>query len=615
MSLGVARNPIYHVKRLPSQDTEKGRKQLPFAIDGRNFAVKLVVSNLTKALIANLPERSLDLLEIAGLVYGVDSAISRGGTTDSQMGKKWHRQFQVELPVRELAFWRDEHIKRELEEMLMFLSGDRFIFEFVERQVITDEPSPFFELAQDNAWQPDRVLMFSGGLDSFAGALEEIAEQKQKLALISHFSSSKIKHVQKQLNNALVKKFGNNVCQHIPIQVQMMKSGLKEGTHRARSFLFAVLGSVTAQAYGKNRVSFYENGVVSLNLPPVGNVLGTRATRTTHPQTLTRFSNFLDKVFNGGMRVDNPYFWRTKRDVVETIARLGMASEISQTRSCADVHHQITQHPHCGRCSQCIDRRFSILAAGLEQYDPAEAYRVDLLKGAREALIDREVALSYVRNAFAYEHMTPQALRTHFPAVLDAVAHLDNPENTALEMIADLLRRHSASISSVMRGATDKTPPNSYPETSLPRLYGDATLQLSLPEIANLAPAHAAPTQMRLEIDEAQQSIKIDQAIEFINSATARLLIALAKKWLEGAGQGLDPLDYPLIKADALAKELGLASDESLRKTIKRARRNIKARCESLNLDTNKSAELIENIPWQGYRLNPLIVDVRKLSH
>jgi len=110
------------------------------------------------------------------------------------------------------------------------------------------------------------------------------------------------------------------------------------------------------------------------------------------------------------------------------------------------------------------------------------------------------------------------------------VAHLDNPENTALEMIADLLRRHSASISSVMRGAMDKTPPNSYPETSLPRLYGDATLQLSLPEIANLAPAHAAPTQMRLEIDEAQQSIKIDQAIEFINCCHSKALDSACQK-------------------------------------------------------------------------------------
>ena len=179
----------------------------------------------------------------------------------------------------------------------------------------------------------------------------------------------------------------------------MTARSLKEGTHRSRSFLFAVLGAITAQAFRLDRVSFHENGVVSLNLPPVGNVLGTRATRSTHPQTLTRFTGLLSRVFETGMSIDNPFFWRTKQDVVETVARLGMANEVAHTRSCADVHNQTTQHPHCGRCSQCIDRRFAVLAAGLERFDPEEAYRVSLMADARHGAIDREIALSYLRNA------------------------------------------------------------------------------------------------------------------------------------------------------------------------------------------------------------------------
>lgn len=82
----------------------------------------------------------------------------------------------------------------------------------------------------------------------------------------------------------------------------MTGRGLKEGTHRSRSFLFAALGGITAQAFGLDRISFHENGVVSLNLPPVGNVLGTRATRTTHPQTLARFTRFFEMVFAQGNR-------------------------------------------------------------------------------------------------------------------------------------------------------------------------------------------------------------------------------------------------------------------------------------------------------------------------
>jgi len=99
----------------------------------------------------------------------------------------------------------------------------------------------------------------------------------------------------------------------------------------------------TAIAFGQKRVSFYENGVVSLNLPPVGNVLGTRATRTTHPQTLLRFETLFRMIFNQDLRVDNPFFWRTKTEVVQTIARLGMADQIAFTRSCADVLIVVSQ--------------------------------------------------------------------------------------------------------------------------------------------------------------------------------------------------------------------------------------------------------------------------------
>jgi hypothetical protein len=40
-------------------------------------------------------------------------------------------------------------------------------------------------------------------------------------------------------------------------------------------------------------------------------------------------------------------------------------------------------NPHCGQCSQCVDRRFAILAAGQEQEDPNESFDVGLLLGVR----------------------------------------------------------------------------------------------------------------------------------------------------------------------------------------------------------------------------------------
>ena len=51
---------------------------------------------------------------------------------------------------------------------------------------------------------------------------------------------------------------------------------------------------------------------------------------------------------------------------------------------------------HCGLCSQCIDRRFAILAAGLGEHEPSQNYKRDFLLGDRRADDGLRMALSYV---------------------------------------------------------------------------------------------------------------------------------------------------------------------------------------------------------------------------
>ncbi|PSL17907.1 queuosine biosynthesis protein QueC [Shimia abyssi] len=469
------------VRWLPPLTKSGGDEVLRLDIAGREVAMTLRIGQLNRQLVEGLQDRALDLLEIAALVYCADAAVSRGGPADQKMGEKWHRRFVATMPVRDLKFWQRESVIQALEETLMFLSGDRFEFSFSTKDEQDAERSRFFKFGRNSSWKPHRVLMFSGGLDSFAGAVEEIVEQKHRVALVSHASSTKIAPVQKRLISVLSERYGPETCRHIPMTAQLKSRSTAERTHRTRSFLFAVLGSITATAFGLDRVSFHENGVVSLNLPPVGNVVGTRATRTTHPKTLKLFTDFLRLVFENDMRVDNPFFARTKADVVERISHLGMADQIVETRSCADVHNQTHQYFHCGRCSQCIDRRFAMLSKGLERFDPEDAYRVDLMSDARPNGTDREMALSYLRNAVFFENATPDALTRSFPVVLDAVNHLDSPPDTAMSMIADLLNRHGKAVTSVMRRTLESKSPGEFPEQSLPRLYGEMQSALPLP--------------------------------------------------------------------------------------------------------------------------------------
>jgi queuosine biosynthesis protein QueC len=362
-----------------------------------------------------------------------------------------------------------------------------------------------------------------------------------------------------------------------------------------------------------DRVKFYENGVVSLNLPPVGNVLGTRASRTTHPQSLNRFGDLFGHIFGAPLRIDNPFFWRTKTDVVTTIARLGMADQIAHTRSCADVHNQTKQYAHCGRCSQCIDRRFAVLAAKLERYDPEEAYRVDLMAGARPTVQDKEIALSYVRMALGLEVMTPIELEQRFPEILSAVDHLDEPPATALSRLADLLRRHGASVAEVMREAMRDDAPGQFPEDSLPYMFGalqrGQAFGLARHNTAEENPIQA-PDVSTLVIDRTRKTLLINERIE-ISGATFQLLLVLGDVHLKAASEGRELLDYPFMAAGKLCDLTQLETEEALRRRVLRARTALGKKFSSAGLDPENGRNLIETLPRQGYRLAPDRVTVR----
>ena len=74
----------------------------------------------------------------------------------------------------------------------------------------------------------------------------------------------------------------------------------------------------------------------------------------------------------------------TKTEVLERLHNLGASELIGKTTSCSSVRLRTRDEPLCGCCSQCLDRRFAILAAGLQSFDPAERYEVDLFLDGRE---------------------------------------------------------------------------------------------------------------------------------------------------------------------------------------------------------------------------------------
>ena len=419
-------------------------KHLELNLHGRPPNVRLQVADIRNRLLAKIQDVHLDLLEVASYVYAADSAISRGGKTDAQMGKRWRRNFRIVIPVRLPELWSSVPVSTALVETLSFLSDDEYVFEFRRLDDLPAVDSYFeFPDADTAGFSPDEVILFSGGLDSFSGTVEELVAHGKKVALVSHRSASKIAGTQKYLVDELRQRFGADRVLYVPVWANLSEELGNEPTHRTRSFLFAALGAVTARLFGRDRVRFYENGVVSLNLPPVAQAVGARASRTTHPQALAGFRRILGEVLDHPFEVDNPFAWLTKSDVVKRIAANGCGDLIRHTRSCTRVHDMTKLHPHCGHCSQCIDRRFAVLAAGQEKEDPAEAYKVDLLTGERPAGPDREMALAYIRSASRIQHLEDVAFFAHYGEVSRIVDCLSEPADRVAERILDLHRRHA----------------------------------------------------------------------------------------------------------------------------------------------------------------------------
>jgi hypothetical protein len=310
-----------------------GDSILRLALNGRLQNITLRLEDISRKLNRNVPGLLIDLIEIAAYVYCADQAISRGGEVQRAMGADWRRDFRFVIPVRNPDRWSDPRVLETLCTTLSFLSEDDYAFEFEK----APNPVPFqdyLEFGDDGgaAFKADEVVLFSGGLDSLSGAIEELSTTEKRIALVSHHSSSKIFDYQKRLIADLNERFPKRLI-HLPVLMTRQQETLPapEYTHRSRSFLYAALACAVVRLFGKGQVRFFENGVLSINLPISEQVVGSRATRTTHPLVLERFREFFSAAVGKAIEVENPFIWKTKAEVIRSIVDRGCGELIKHT--------------------------------------------------------------------------------------------------------------------------------------------------------------------------------------------------------------------------------------------------------------------------------------------
>lgn len=453
--------------------------------------IALRIEDIRRQMYKDIPKRYHDLLDIATYVFTADQVFRRGQQDVQTFGSCWRRNFHFLIPVRDLDFWKSDEIRQRLESTLSFLSDDHYDFQFVgtrEQQSVQQ----FFKFDDDadGFGRLEQVVMYSGGLDSLAGAIEESINQRANVVLVNHRSTPKLDTHYRKLREAIKEKCPNNPPTHIRVTVHKKKGMNKERTQRSRSFLYVTLGATIAKMLGLPGVRFYENGIISLNLPICAQVVGGKATRTTHPKVIHDFESLLSEVNSEPVCIENPFRWKTKGEVVDHIARSGCAEMIGDSISCTHIWTMSNEHPHCGYCSQCIDRRFAVLAANIEEYDPLPRYGIDIFTESRSqhnhVNKDKMLFASYLERANEVDRVEDSVeFLSKYPEAARTLAYVNGTCSSGLERSYDLYKRHAAEVNYVIDKMLAKhgraIRQRSLPGDSMLRVVYESKLPVSVP--------------------------------------------------------------------------------------------------------------------------------------
>lgn len=586
-------------------------------VQGKARNVNLRIEDITRTMVGNIPDVLLDLLEVAAYVYCADQRCPRGSDKLTDYGRDWRRDMRFTIPLRLPDLWETAAVKDALRETLGFLSDDTYSLSFVTAKKPLAQKELYFPSLLDGTFLPDEVALFSGGIDSFAGAVEDLAGNGKNMALVGHHSASKVLHVQKNLIEGLKQRGLEKQIFYVPVNVTNAGVAAREPSQRTRSFLFACLGLVIARMFGKDRVTFYENGAMSINIPVARDVMGARATRTTHPKVLRGFEALFSALLDRKIEIGTPLQWLTKREVVEKIGKSGFGHFLPETASCTRPREWTTHERHCGVCSQCIDRQFAILAAGMESFDPEERYMMDLLTGDRS--LDKEVrmAIAYVKCCQTLASTPKNRFLADYPEVTSALTHFPGVSaDEAKDRICDLYLRHAEDVLRVIAEGTRRHL-NELVRGELPA--GSLLSMCFNRSRIEVSPPSGYDRQVKDFVDRLEKPVcefAVDEKVKriffkgdfYLDGANYKLVEALLENHRKGKRTATE-IDF--IRAPDLATILTI-SETSLRQQIGRLRKLVTDR---LAVDLGVvpgTGDFIENKERVGYRLNPELREVAR---
>jgi len=396
----------------------------------------------------HLPDRMLDLLEMAAYVFSADRLVRRG-PKDALEYHAWTRSFHFIVRVRDHAFWQQSRVAESLSSALQFMTGDRD-YHFTFQPGHSTHPTSLFdsEHFELDPISDLSVILFSGGLDSLAGTIQRLETTDDHVCLVSHQSQMGTKRTQDRLFDALSNHYPGRV-KHYRFRCHLRGVRAAEETQRTRAFLFASIASAIAHTFGQDRFFVYENGITGMNFARREDLSNARATRTTHPQTIYRLREFFSLVLDRPMTIESPFLWNTKTDIVQYIKDGPHPELLPSSVSCSRTFQNLGQATHCGGCSQCVDRRIAVYAAKAENLDEAGIYAQDIIARTISNGETKTTAVDYLRQAKSFgtwniDHFYQEMLSE----LSELVEYLPDStdETNAVERIWNLCKRHGDQV-------------------------------------------------------------------------------------------------------------------------------------------------------------------------
>ena len=169
--------------------------------------------------------------------------------------------------------------------------------------------------------EEQEVILFSGGLDSVAGLIEQLETTDQKIILVSHQAGlPEIALTQNKLFS-IISNFYPDRCSHFRFQCDIPDILFDDKTIRSRSLLYNTAAFILASLHKRNHIYVYENGISALGFDQVYSSSINSAGRQYHPKTLGLMSRLFSRVMDDEFTIKQPFLFNTKADVTSILRK------------------------------------------------------------------------------------------------------------------------------------------------------------------------------------------------------------------------------------------------------------------------------------------------------